>query len=270
MPASITAYEKFTFTGPLTAPAEARGHELKRPVYVRGEKDAPPVIVIQELPGIMPETFGLCDHLVEAGFRVYLPHLFGPLGKVSLIGNTLRVFCMRREFAIFAANKSSPIVNWLRALARNIKSETNAKGVGAPGVGVIGMCLTGNFAISMMADEAVLAGVASQPSLPIRAPHALHMSEDEVRIVHDKLDAVGPMLAYRFEEDPLCPGAKFKALNAAFNDGPSGSGKTRIKLTTLPGEGHSVLTGHFVDEAGHPTRAALDEVITYFKERLSE
>ena len=73
------------------------------------------------------------------------------------------------------------------------------------------------------------------------------------------------MLAYRFKKDPLCPGAKFKALNAAFND----DGKTRIKLTTLPGEGHSVLTGHFVDEAGHPTRAALDEVIGCFKEKLS-
>jgi len=262
-PTPITAYEKFEFTGPLTAPGEApeesRGHELKRPVYVRGKADAPPVIVIQELPGIMPETFGLCDHLVDAGFRVYLPHLFGPLGKVSFVGNTIRVFCMRREFAIFAANKSSPIVNWLRALAADIKAKTNARGVGA-----IGMCLTGNFAISMMADEAVLAGVASQPSLPIRGPGALHMSEDEIASVHDKLDDVGPMLAYRFEKDPLCPGAKFKALNAAFNDG----GKERIKLTTLPGEGHSVLTGHFVDEAGHPTRQALDEVIGYFKEKL--
>lgn len=260
MPAPITAYEKFEFTGPLTAPGEGRGHELIRPAYVRGPENGPPVIVIQELPGIMPETFGLCDHLVDAGFRVYLPHLFGPLGKVSFLGNTIRVFCMRREFAIFAANKSSPIVNWLRALARQIKSETNAKGVGA-----IGMCLTGNFAISMMAETSVLAGVASQPSLPIRGADALHMSEDEVRIVHDKLDEVGPMLAYRFEKDPLCPGAKFKALNAAFND----DGKERIKLTTLPGEGHSVLTGHFVDEAGHPTRQALDEVIGYLKEKLS-
>jgi len=260
MPAPITAYEKTSFTGPLEG-----DHELTRPVYARGDKGAPPVIVIQELPGIMPETFRLCDKLVEAGFRVYLPHLFGPLGKVSFIGNTLRVFCMRKEFSLFAANKSSPIVNWLRALAGDIKSQTGAKGVGS-----IGMCLTGNFAISLMADEAVLAGVTAQPSMPIGGHGALHMSAADVATVHDKLDEVGPMLGYRFAEDNICRAEKFEALDKAFNDGgPNGEKKTRIKLTTLPGPGHSVLTGHFVDEAGHPTRAALDEVIGYFREKLA-
>ena len=254
-PAPITADEKFEFTGPLSAPGEA-GPDFKRPVYARG--DGPPVIVIQELPGIGPETFHLCDELVDAGFRVYLPHLFGPLGRTSMVGNIVRVFCMRREFALFAANQSSPIVNWLRALAADVKAKTNAKGVGT-----IGMCLTGNFAISLMADDAVLAGVAAQPSLPLRGPDALHMSADDVAEVRTKLDEVGPMLGYRFEKDPLCPGRKFKAIDAAFN-----GDKERIKLTTLPGEGHSVLTGHFVDEAGHPTRQALDEVIGYFKEKL--
>jgi dienelactone hydrolase len=259
MPVPLSAYETTSFTGPLEG-----GHELTRPIYVRGPEvggaDAPPVIVIQELPGIMTETFHLCDKLVEAGFRVYLPHLFGPLGKVSFIGNTLRLFCMRREFSLFAANKTSPIVNWLRALARDIKAETGAKGVGS-----IGMCLTGNFAISLMADEAVLAGVAAQPSMPLGGHAALHMSPDEVRTVHDKLDEVGPMLGYRFAEDNICRAAKFEALDKAFND----DGKTRIKLTTLPGEGHSVLTGHFVDEAGHPTRQALEEVIGYLREKLA-
>jgi len=96
------------------------------------------------------------------------------------------------------------------------------------------------------------------------------MSPDEVRTVHDKLDEVGPMLGYRFAEDNICRAEKFEALDKAFNDGsPNGEKKTRIKLTTLPGPGHSVLTGHFVDEAGHPTRAALDAVIGYFKEKLA-
>jgi len=259
MPTPITSYAKFEFTGPLYAPGEPKGHEFKRPVYCRGPEHAPPVIVIQELPGIGPETFHLCDELVAAGFRVYLPHLFGPLGKTDMLGNTFRVFCMRREFALFAANQSSPIVNWLRALATHAKAQTGAKGVGS-----IGMCLTGNFAISLLVEDAVLAGVASQPSLPTMNPAGLHMSEGEVRIVHDKLDAVGPMLAYRFEGDKLCTAAKFKALDEAFNDG----GKERIKLKVLPGDDHSILTGHFVDEAGHPTRQALDEVIGYFKDRL--
>ncbi len=251
---SVSEYSKFNFKGPLE-----EKHTFKRPIYVRGPESGAPVMVIQELPGIMPETLRLCDKLVEAGFRVYLPHLFGPLGKVSMLGNVARVFCMRREFSLFAANKTSPIVTWLRALCVHIRKETGAKGVGS-----IGMCLTGNFAISLMADDAVLAGVAAQPSMPLGGHAALHMSEADVAQVKTKLEDVGPMLGYRFEEDKICRGEKFEALEATFND----DDETRIKLTTLPGPGHSVLTGHFVDQAGHPTQAALDEVIGYFREKL--
>jgi len=259
--APITDYTSFSFTGPLFANGEDGKHTFKRPVYVRGPETGAPVLVIQELPGIMPETFRLCDMLVAEGFRVYLPHLFGPLGKMSMFGNLARVFCMRREFALLEANKTSPIVNWLRALCQQIRTDTGAKGVGA-----IGMCLTGNFAISLMADDAVLAGVASQPSMPLfKEPAALHMSEADVAEVNIKLEEVGPMLGYRFEGDKFCTGAKFKALDQAFNSG----GTEKIKLKTLPGEGHSVLTGHFVDEAGHPTREAFEEVVSYFRVKLA-
>jgi dienelactone hydrolase len=256
--APLSAYEKTSFTGPL------EGEDLfTADLYVRapeGVESPPSVIVIQELPGIMPETLRLCDKLVEAGFRVYLPHLFGPLGKTSFIGNTFRLFCMRKEFSLFAANKSSPIVNWLKALARMARDETGARGVGA-----IGMCLTGNFAISMMADDAVLAGVAAQPSMPLGGHAALHMSGDEIETVKAKLDQVGPMHAYRFEGDNICRGVKFETLAETFNEG----GAERIKLTTLPGPGHSVLTGHFVDKAGHPTHEALTQVIGYFRGQLA-
>lgn len=271
----IETYDKTSFTGPLHAAGEA-GAELTRPVYVRGpsiERDGAhgptppqPIIVIQELPGIMPETLRLCDMLNGAGFTVVLPHLFGPLGKMSIVGNTLRVLCMRREFTLFAKNQSSPVVNWLRALAQSTKAD-----LGATGVGAIGMCLTGNFAISLMAngadgaDGAVRAGVAAQPSLPLGGKDALHMSDAEVALVRARLDEIGPMHAYRFAGDTLCPGAKFKALDAAFND----DGQTRVELHTLPGNKHSVFTGHFVDEAGHPTRKAFDQVVGYFRARLS-
>ena len=59
-------------------------------------------MIIQELPGIGPETLRLADEFVAAGFTVVLPHLFGPLGKTDLAGNMLRVLCMRREFRLFA------------------------------------------------------------------------------------------------------------------------------------------------------------------------
>lgn len=235
---------------------EVDGKPLSHDVYTKGE--GPVVLIIQELPGIGTETVRLADKLVDAGFRVVLPHIFGPLGKLSFAGNTARLFCMRREFALFAKKRTSPVVNWLRALSRELKNQYDV-----PGIGVIGMCLSGNFAISLMADDAVLAGVASQPSLPLGMQKSLHMSDQDVAEIRDALDEKGAMLAFRFAGDKLCTGAKFKALDAAFNDD-----KERIKLTNVEGNDHALLTVHFIDEAGSPTDAALQEVMGYFGDKL--
>ena len=249
-PTQIDAYYRSSFAAPIGGKARAFD------IYTRGE--GPPIILIQEMPGLGQESLRLADELVNAGFEVTVPHFFGPLGRVSFVRNPIRVLCMRREFHMFATGRTSPVVGWLAALARELKRKT-----GYPGVGTIGMCLTGNFAISLMADDAVLAGVASQPSLPLFNSKDLHMSADDIAAVRTKLDDVGPMRALHFEKDPLCTPEKFKLLDDTFNDD-----KERIKLTTIPGPGHSVLTMHFVDEDGHPTRQALDDVLDYFSQRL--
>jgi len=129
---------------------------------------------------------------------------------------------------------------------------------------VIGMCLTGNFAISLIGDDSVLAAVASQPAMPLNKQNALHLSEDEIARSRDALDSKGPMIAYRFAEDRASSAAKFQCIQAAFNS----DGKERIELNVLPGKGHSVLTVDFVDRAGHPTHEALKSVIAYFSQRL--
>ncbi|MCP4005768.1 MAG: dienelactone hydrolase [bacterium] len=247
----LDGYEKSEFAAPI-----ASGDMVHHDVYTRGS--GPVVVIVQELPGIGPETLSLADRFIESGFRVALPHLFGPLGKVSLVGNMLRVFCIRREFHLFQNNATSPIVDWLKALCRKLRTDYTVSGVG-----VIGMCLTGNFAISLMADDSVLASVASQPSLPLMNKHALHMSEAEVDQVRTRLDEHGPMLAYRFEGDVLCKADKFDAIDSAFNDDIE-----RVRLTTLPGKGHSVFTLDFAD-AGEPTRVALEEVLAYFRDKLA-
>ena len=248
----ISAYKCTSFEAEIRS-----GKKVRHDLYIRGE--GPPIVLIQELPGIGKETLRLADRLIDAGFQVYLPHLFGPLERVSMVGNTIRVLCMRREFSIFASHKSSPIVDWLKALCRHVKQES-----GYPGVGTIGMCLTGNFAILLMADDSVLAGVASQPSLPVLKGKQLHMSEYEKESIKERLDEVGPMLGFRFAADKLCPAARFEALQQQLNEGD----QERIRLRTLPGKGHAVLTLDFVDEEGHPTFRALEEVISYFSEKL--
>jgi dienelactone hydrolase len=248
--ALMQGYTKRTFGAP-----DDSQRRIQHDVYERGA--GPPIVLIQELPGIGPETLRLADKLVSAGYRVVLPHLFGPLGHTSPI-NVLRVFCMRREFAVFAGNASSPIVNWLRALCRDVRSSAKVRGVG-----VIGMCLTGNFALTLMGDESVLAAVASQPSLPFAAQSSLHMSAHEIEATRRRLDVTGPMLGFRFAGDVICTARKFDAIQAAFNHDAG-----RVRLETLPGRGHAVLTHDFVDETGHPTHAALRSVIAYFDRRL--
>ncbi|MEM8918080.1 MAG: dienelactone hydrolase family protein [Pseudomonadota bacterium] len=248
----MDGYQKDSFTAATTT-----GREIAHDIYTKGA--GPVIVIIQELPGIGPETLHLADKFEAAGFTVVLPHLFGPLGKISLGGNVLRVFCMRREFHLFAKRKTSPIVDWLRALCQKLKTDH-----GVPGVATIGMCLTGNFAISLMADDAVLAGVASQPSMPLHDQNALHMSDAEISDISDKLDRVGPMKAYRIAGDKICRAEKFAAIDRAFNQG-----KERIELNTLPGKGHSVLTLDFVDEDGHPTKEAFDNIVGYFRKQLS-
>lgn len=248
----MQAFEKTSFSTDAVD-----GKPLQHDVYTKGQ--GPIVVIIQELPGIGMETLRLADKLVDAGFRVVLPHLFGPLGKLSFAGNIARLFCMRREFSLFAAHKTSPVVNWLGALCQDLKQHYKVDGVG-----VIGMCLTGNFAISLMANDAVLAAAASQPSMPIFKQNDLHMSPDDVREIRKGLDEKGAMLAYRFAGDKLCTAAKFDALDRAFNDD-----KERIKLTTVPGDKHALMTVHFIDEAGSPTDNALQEVLGYFGEKLT-
>lgn len=251
-PTQINQYDKQPFTAPIRG-----GRQITHDVYVRGRGKL--VVIIQELPGIGQETLALADKFVDRGYRVILPHLFGPIGKVSTIGNLLRVLCMRKEFRIFAANRSSPVVDWLKALCRKVKEENQVEGVA-----VIGMCLTGNFAIALMAEEAVLAGFASQPSLPIFKQNALHLSDTEVETVKTRLDALGPMHCGRFAEDKVCTARKFDSLDRTFNTDE----QERIKLHTLPGKGHSILTLDFVDESGHPTAKALATVMDYFDQAL--
>ncbi len=242
-----------------------------RTVYLRGA--GPGVVVMHEIPGITPEVARFARWTADAGFRVYLPHLFGtpgkPLSLPYLAAQMVRA-CVSREFAVLAKHESSPITNWLRALCRHAHAEC-----GGPGVGAIGMCLTGNFALALMVDEAVMAPVLSQPSLPfgLTASHraALHVSNTDLVTVKRRTRAGCPVLGLRFTADPLCPGERFTTLRRELGGAFEG-----IEIDSRPGNpdgikrlAHSVVTTDLVDAAGHPTRAALDRVLGFFRERLS-
>lgn len=248
----LSAYQQSVFCA-----RTREGDAIEHAVYSRGS--GTPVVLIQELPGIGQETLLLADKLVDAGHEVVLPHLFGPLGKTSIAGNLARVMCMRKEFRVMATNASSPIADWLRSLCQEVRTSRKVAGVG-----VIGMCLTGNFAMTLIADDSVLAAVASQPAMPFFKQEALHMSPAEIQQSRQALNTKEPMCVLRFENDPLSTAKKSQAIHRAFNS----DGKERVKEIVVPGKGHSVLTLDFVDEAGHPTHSALQHILGYFANAL--
>lgn len=256
------------------APREITLDGVTKVVHVAGT--GPAVIVMTEMPGISPHVARFSRWVRDAGFTVYMPSLFGLDGVVRTAEDGAAVFkraCVSAEFRAFAGAGSSPVTLWLRALARLAHAEC-----GGPGVGAIGMCFTGNFALTMMLEPAVLAPVLSQPSLPLDDPAGTGIDNDEFRAVRERLERDDlTVLAYRFEGDQFCRAQRFAAFSAALGD--------RFMPRVLPDSAanpdtapffqrhvacpHSVVTAHLIDEAGQPTIAARDEILAFFAHRLA-
>jgi dienelactone hydrolase len=242
-------------------------------VYVAGA--GPAVIVMTEMPGISPHVARFARWVRDAGFTVYMPSLFGRDGAVPGAEEGAAIFqraCVSAEFRALASNEPSPGTKWLRSLARFAHGEC-----GGPGVGAIGMCFTGNFALTMMLETSILAPVLAQPSLPLREPAGLEMAPDEMRAVRERLDREDlTVLAYRFKGDQICRAERFAAYAAALGDRfiarelPDSAANTDVspffaKYVPYP---HSVVTQHLVDGEGQPTIAARDEILAFFARRL--
>lgn len=216
----------------------ADGHTF--PTYRQGT--GPGVIVIHEIPGLTPEVIDFGQKVVDAGFAVVMPHLFGrpgaPMGPRSLVGSVPAV-CIRKEFTKLRTRQTSPIAGWLRSLARELHSE-----LGGPGVGALGMCFTGGFALAMMVDEAVAAPVVCQPSLPFAIGKArgadLGLSDADLAAVKQRAAAGCEVLGLQYAADPAT-GSRFDTL-----DRELGAAFIRVDL---PGKGHSTVTMHQTPES---------------------
>jgi len=233
------------------------------------------------MPGITPKVIEFAERVVGIGCTAVLPHLFGEPGRDPLPGahgaigtamyllSSLGPACISREFTVMATGKTSPVVEWLRALAADEHERC-----GGPGVGAIGMCFTGGYALAMATDERLLAPVLSQPSMPMaitkKQRHSIDISPADLDIVkhrcaHDGLEVVG----LRFTTDRFVPPERFAFLREQLGDAFIG--------VELPPEAartggavppHSVLTEHLIDEEGEPTRDALELVLDHFRRKL--
>jgi len=245
-------------------------------VHVSGA--GPAVIVLAEMPGISPHVARFARWVRDAGFTVYMPSLFGSDGAVSSAEAGAAIFrraCVSAEFRALGRGASSPVTLWLRGLARLAHGES-----GGPGVGAIGMCFSGNFALTMMLEPSMLAPVVCQPSLPLDDPAGLEISEQELGEISQRLERENlSVLGYRFQGDAFCRAERFAAYAAALGprfDGrvlpdPVDSPNTRPPFFAahVPAP-HSVVTVDLIDRAGEPTRRARDEILAFFRARLIE
>jgi dienelactone hydrolase len=257
-------------TGWVAGPFTAAGYT--HDVYRKGQ--GPGVVLIPEMPGLHPGVLALGNHLVDNGVTVAAPSLFGTPGAPALRPGMVPILlkgCIAKEFAAFATNADRPVAHYLRALARDLNEKTPGKGVG-----VIGQCFTGGFALAAAVDDSVLAPVLSQPSLPLplTAKHRYDpgLSEAELKVIEKRAATDGLCaLGLRFSEDAMSPGGRFKTLKARLGDAFE-----VIEIDSKKGNAdglgrmaHSVLTDQVREVDGHPAYEARKRVVAFLTERLA-
>ena len=226
------------------------------PTYRRGS--GPGVIVVHEIPGITPTVEQFANDVVDAGFTVVMPLLVGTTGKapsVPYMVSSMTKVCIAKEFTTFALNQTSPVISWLRALARHLHAD-----VGGPGVGAVGMCFSGGFALGMMVDDIMLAPVLAQPSLPFNLGKGrdtdLNLSPDDAAAVAERAAQGCQVLGLRFTEDRAV-GDRFAALRDLLGDA-----FIAVELPSNKKMDHSVLT----EQRDEPT---VQKVLEFFAEKLT-
>jgi dienelactone hydrolase len=235
------------------APFTAAG--FTRDVYRKGT--GPGVIVVHEIPGITPKVLEFAEEVVAAGFTVVMPSLVGTPGRAPsggyLAGSMVKV-CIAKEFTNMAMQQTSPIIGFLRALARNLHQE-----VGGPGVGAVGMCFSGGFALGMMVDDIMIAPVLSQPSMPFPVGKArgadLNLSPDDRLAVARRAAEGCQVLGLRFTQDKAV-GTRFDSLRELLGDA-----FIAIELPSNKPSDHSVLT----EQRDEPS---VQRVLQFFTEKL--
>jgi dienelactone hydrolase len=261
-PAEISDFQRseFSFAG-------------KHKIVLRIGNSGPAVIVIHEIYGFTATLARFCRWLSAADLQVYASILFGKANATNEERQSLTRFvglCVSREISLFARGRSSPIVEWLKPLARKAHEECGGKGVG-----VIGMCLTGGFALSMAVEPTVLASVLAQPGLPALAHSSIDISRFDLGLVRQRIEAEAfEVLGYRFQGDKICRAERFRTLQQSLGSGfkphviADTSANPNGPMAKAKRPPHSVFTGDLIDEPGQPTREAANEVIAYFRNRL--
>lgn len=223
--------------------------------YTRGS--GPGVVVVHEIPGITPSVTHFANDVVAAGFTVVMPLLVGEAGREptgTYMGASLSKVCISREFTTMAMGHTSPVIAWLRAVAKHLHHQ-----VGGVGVGAVGMCFSGGFALGMMVDDIVVAPVVSQPSLPFSFGKSraadLGLSPEDVAAISRRAAAGCQVLGLRFDQDKLV-GTRFDTLRTLLGDA-----FIAVEFPSAAKNDHSVLTEQRQEEG-------VAKVIDFLRQKL--
>jgi dienelactone hydrolase len=242
----------------------------------------PAVIVMAEFPGISPMVFDFARRITRLGCTAVVPHLYGNPGRdpspaahglasaLANVAGQIGLICISREFVVLASGRTSRVVHWLRALAGHEHQRC-----GGPGVGAVGMCFTGGFALAMAVDDRLIAPVMSQPGLPLaftsRQKCSIDVSPSDLAQVKQRCADGLSVMGLRFRGDRRSPAERFDFLREQLGDA-----FIAIELEDADANAdavlspHSVLTEHLIDQPGQPTQAALHQVLDFLRSRLVE
>jgi len=230
---------------------------ITRDTFRRGS--GPGVIVIHEIPGITPKVIEFADDVSDAGFTVVMPSLIGEPGRGpsgAYMAKSMFSLCISKEFTSWATGRTSRIITYLQALAKSLHDEC-----GGPGVGVIGMCFSGGFALGMMVDGHVAAPVLSQPSLPLpmgkKRSADLNLTAADLAAVKTCAADGCQVMGLRFDKDRFV-GTRFDSLRRELGDS-----FIAIELPSQNKTDHSVVT----EQRDEPT---VQRVLEFFTSRLAQ
>jgi dienelactone hydrolase len=205
-------------------------------VYVKGETSDPPILLLHEIPGLLPETVRFADQLVDHKYHVYMPLFFGSFsGRIGAVRQMLEV-CGGHDFNCLSADES-PVVAKLKDLRDRIAEDHKDH---KQRMGIIGMCLTGGMPLSLVNDN-VAAVVLSQPAVPFPLTDAKrHSLGADLGPITDPKNETA-VLGIRFDKDCLAVSERFEDLQKKI--------ESRLDLcvvTSKDEHAHSVLTveGH--------------------------
>ena len=251
-------------------------------VYHQGESAHPPLLLMSELAGFAPGLLMFAERLVQHGYQVYLPWMFGPFAKRAPLRNAIHL-CISREFAYLKAGVSAPVTTWLRALSAHISHQNQNRSIGA-----IGMCLTGAFAIPLIIEPHVAAAVAAQPAAPMSLIYrvtglrtanlqALNISDADIEAARQRLrTGDAHLFACRFRADRICPAAKLDRLRQEFpvnlETHEYANERWRNAVGARP---HATFTKEYriagdAESLDHPSRKAFADLLAFLETHLKK